>query len=131
MASGPWGLVTLALGLTPTLTAELELELELLEDELELLLLDEFALDLPLPDLPPPLDAELDEADRLKLTPVPGRCMAMVASMGAKPRIIVISQRERFIRSLRAIGLRTTPPARRAKPTERKNPRLPASHTHW
>jgi len=130
MASGPWGLVTLALGLTPTLTAELELELELLEEELALLLLDEFELDLLPPDLPP-LDVELDEADRLKLTPVPGRCMAMVASMGAKPRIIVISQRERFIRSLRAIGLRTTPPARRAKPTERKNPRLPASHTHW
>ncbi len=61
MEIGPWGLVTLALGATPTLTAELELELELepvLEDELLLELLDLAA------DFPPPLGLELDAALR-------------------------------------------------------------------
>jgi hypothetical protein len=129
-------LVTLALGLMPTLTAELELELEpvldVLEDELALLLLDEPALDLPPPDLPPALDVELDdEAAKLKLTLEPEPCTAMLASIGARPSAIVISQRVRLIRSLRAIGLRKNPSARRASLTERKNPRLPASQTQW
>src|SRR4051812_20286859 len=68
VAIGPWGLVTLALGTTPTLTAELELELELpVEDELlvllddELLLLDESEFDLP-PDLAPAFELELAAA---------------------------------------------------------------------
>jgi hypothetical protein len=70
---GPWGLVTFALGATPTLTAELELELELpVEDELlvlpddELLLLEEVELDLP-SDLPPAFELELAAALRPNL----------------------------------------------------------------
>jgi hypothetical protein len=102
---GPWGLVTLALGATPTLTPELEeLELELvLEDELPPPVLVDFP-----PDFPPPLGLELDEELRLKCRLPPGRCIAMLPSMGAKPRAIAISQRVRFIRSLRANGLRYT-----------------------
>lgn len=95
----------------PALTPELELEL--LEDEL-LLLPDELALVLLPPDLPPALGVELEAEARPKNTPVPGRCMAMLASMGDRPRANVISQRVRFIRSLRAIGLRSTPSVRRA-----------------
>jgi hypothetical protein len=146
MDMGPWGLVTLALGATPTLTAELELELELLpvevlvlpvlDDELllllEELLLEELELDLP-PDLPPAFELELELAaalrPNLRLPTEP--CIAMPASMGARPRAIVISQRVRLIRSLRASGSRTNPSARRAMPTERKNPRQPARYTQW
>src|SRR5438105_12942478 len=108
MDMGPWGLVTLALGATPTLTAAPELELELLPvEELllpvleeELLLPDELELD-----LPPVFELELRAAPRPSFRPPTGRCIAMPASMGASPRTIVISQRVRFIRSLRANGL--------------------------
>jgi hypothetical protein len=120
MDMGPWGLVTLALGATPTLTAELELELELLpvevlvlpvlEEEL-LLLLEELELDLP-PDLPPAFELELELELAAALRPnlrLPTEpCIAMPASMGASPRAIAISQRVRLIRSLRAIGLHNT-----------------------
>ena len=81
---------------------ELELELELLE---ELLLLLELALEFPV-DLAPALELELAAAWRPSLK-LPGRSSAMPASMGARPRAITISQRPRFIRSLRANGLRT------------------------
>lgn len=90
---------------TLTLELELELELELLEDDE--LLLDELELEL-FPALPPALELEAAAALRPSLRLLPGICMTMPASMGARPRAIVISQRVRFIRSLRAIGLRTT-----------------------
>ena len=88
----------------PALMPELELELELLEELL--LLFAELEADLPL-DLPPAFELELAAALMPSLR-LPGSPTAMLASMGAKPRAIVISQRLRFIRSLRANGLRTT-----------------------
>jgi len=97
---GPWGFVTFALGATPALTLELELELEL-EDELLLPVLVDFP-----PDLLPPFGLEPGVELRLKWTLPPGRCIAMLPSMGARTRASVISQRVRFIRSLRANGSR-------------------------
>ena len=82
----------MALGATPTLTLELELELEPVEDEPLLLLVEELLLD-----LPPPLGLELDAALMPRCTPTTGRCIAMLPSMGAIPRAIVISQRVRPI----------------------------------
>jgi len=124
-------LVTLALGATPTLTAELELELlpvevlvlPVLVDEL-LLLLDEPESDL-VPDLPPAFELELAAALRPNLRLPIEPCITMPASMGARPRAIVISQRVRLI----VLSVQTVcaiPPARRAVPAERKNPRQPA-----
>jgi len=110
MDMGPWGLVTLALGATPTLTAELELLpveellLPVLDEEL-FLLADELELDLP-PALAPAFELELAAALRPNLRLATWAGIAMLASIGARPRAIVISQRLRFIRSLRANGLR-------------------------
>jgi len=98
---GPWGLVTLALGAIPTRTPEQALELP----EEPVLLLAELELEFPL-DLPPALEVELAAAFRPSFR-LPGCSSAMPVSMGAKARVIVISQRRPFIRSLRANGLRT------------------------
>ena len=95
--SGPWGLVTLALGAIPTLTEELELEL--LEEEEELLLLDELELELFPPDLPDGLALDPVAALALRCKLLPGRSSAMLPSMGARPRAIVISQRVRSMSS--------------------------------
>jgi len=89
---GPWGLVTFALGAMPTLIEELELEL--LEEEDELLLPEELELEL-LPDLPEGLALEPVAALALRKTWLPGRSKAMLPSMGARPKAIVISQRVR------------------------------------
>jgi len=114
----------------PTLTPELELELEpvLFVDELEPLLLpEELVLEFP-DDLPLPLLLELPAALTLKCPLLAGRCKAMLPSMGANPTAIVISQRVRFI-VLSVLSVRASPPARRAMPAARKNPRQPACHT--
>ena len=86
----------MALGATPTLTLELELELEPVEDELLVLLLEELLLDLP-PDFPAALGLELDAALTPRWKPAIGRWIAMLPSMGASPKAIVISQRVRPI----------------------------------
>jgi hypothetical protein len=127
---GPWGLVTLALGLTPALTLELPLEPGVeLGVELELELPVELPLEFPL-DLEPAAVAAFTAELALGRIPLPGGCNAMPPSMGANPSAMVIIQRVRpIVFSVLSVCANPFGTYIRAE-IYAKKPRLPAPCAH-